>query len=304
MSAARPLMLPESPAGRARAMTLLRDGALVALPTETVYGLAARADDDDAVARVFAAKGRPANRPLPVLVASFDDALALWAPGPWLDPARALADAFWPGPLTIICPQAGGFSPLLHGGTEALGVRCPDHAHTLELLRTLALPVAAPSANPSEAPSPTTAEEVRTLLGDRVDAILESGASQGGMESTIVALHADGASLVRAGAIARSALNAVLGAGWRLPETPHAPHPRFDAAPVQGVATLALDFEARSLRWKATSVDALIRGLHARLSTLPEELGPLRRWQASADLQADPRFEGIQRLLTRYLRED
>jgi tRNA threonylcarbamoyl adenosine modification protein (Sua5/YciO/YrdC/YwlC family) len=144
------------------------------MPTETVYGLAADASDPDAVLRIYEAKGRPRFNPLICHVASLDDARAIAGMSP---AAEALARAFWPGPLTLVLPRApgGGVCDLATAGLSTVGVRVPDHPVALELLRRVARPLAAPSANRSEELSPTTAQAVDSALGERIDLILDGG---------------------------------------------------------------------------------------------------------------------------------
>lgn len=197
--------------GIARTAQILRDGGLVAVPTETVYGLAARADSEDAVSRIFAAKGRPSFNPLIVHVSDVQQAEALVTMEPR---ALALADRFWPGPLTLVLPRHGNaaVASSIHAGLPTLAVRCPAHPVMRAVLDELAIPVAAPSANASETVSPTTAEHVLATLDGRIDAVLDAGASERGLESTIVALRADGGwSVLREGPIGREVLEDMLG---------------------------------------------------------------------------------------------
>jgi len=197
--------------GIARAAQILRDGGLVAVPTETVYGLAARADSEEAVAQIFAAKGRPSFNPLIVHVSDADQARALVAMEPR---ALALADRFWPGPLTLVLPrhENAAVTSSIHAGLPTLAVRCPAHPVMRAVLDELAIPVAAPSANASETVSPTTPEHVLATLDGRIDAVLDAGASERGLESTIVALRQDGGwSLLREGPIGREILEDALG---------------------------------------------------------------------------------------------
>jgi len=187
--------------GIERAAQLLRAGQLVAFPTETVYGLGARADDDAAVSRIYAAKGRPADNPTIVHVASAEAAFSLVdAPS---ETARALAAAFWPGPLTLVLgAREGATSAVARAGGATLALRVPAHAVAQALLRRVALPIAAPSANRSTAISPTTAAHVEKSLGRGV-VVLDGGATGFGIESTIVdATHA-GAPMRAPGAMAR-----------------------------------------------------------------------------------------------------
>jgi L-threonylcarbamoyladenylate synthase len=190
-----------------RAAALIRAGRLVAFPTETVYGLGARADDAAAVARIFTAKGRPATNPLIAHVADEDAACALAAS--WPEAAHALATAFWPGPLTLVVEKRRGPGGLVDaatagGGTAAL--RVPAHPVALALIRAAGVPIAAPSANRSTAISPTTAEHVVKSLGGRVDLVLDGGPTRRGIESTIVDVTRDPAVLLRPGAIPITAL--------------------------------------------------------------------------------------------------
>ena len=171
----------------ARAANLLREGGIVALPTETVYGLAARADDPVAVAKIYQAKGRPSFNPLIVHVADMAAAERL---AQWDDPARELATRFWPGALTLVLPIREGarVAPAVTGGLDSVALRCPAHPIMRAVLRESGLALAAPSANRSEAISPTTAAHVLATLDGRIDAVLDGGPSSDGVESTIVAL--------------------------------------------------------------------------------------------------------------------
>lgn len=199
-------------AGIARAAQILRDGGLVAVPTETVYGLAARADDEAAVARIFAAKGRPRFNPLIVHVADMDAAEELVTMD---DRARALATRFWPGPLTLVLPRRpdARLASAIHAGLPTLAVRCPAHPAMRAVLEEVRVPLAAPSANASETVSPTSAAHVLATLDGRIDAVLDAGATERGLESTIAALRDDGGwSLLREGPITREELEPLLGA--------------------------------------------------------------------------------------------
>ena len=206
-----PDILPPSPEGLSRAAALLREGQLVALPTETVYGLAARADSEAAVAAIYRAKGRPSFNPLIVHLADVEAArrLALFD-----SRAEALAAQFWPGPLTLVLPlkQDSGIVPAVTAGLPTVALRVPAHPLTRALLAELDLPLAAPSANRSMGVSPTTPAHVAASLGDGVAAILDGGACNRGLESTIVALReGDGWSLLREGPLTCADIAAVLG---------------------------------------------------------------------------------------------
>lgn len=180
------LDLPTSDSELDRAVARLREGGVVAIPTETVYGLGANALDPVAVARVFEIKRRPSFDPLIVHVASMEAARELAAE--WPEIATRLARAFWPGPLTFILKKKALVPDLVTAGLPTFAVRVPDHPLTLELLRRVGLPIAAPSANPFGFVSPTTAQHVRDSLGDAVDLVLDGGPCRTGVESTVVSL--------------------------------------------------------------------------------------------------------------------
>lgn len=191
-----------------RAAALLRNGAVVAFPTETVYGLGARAYDAAAVARIFDIKARPAFDPLIVHVA--DEAMLASAVEEIPDAARALIDAFWPGPLTLVLRKRGIVPPLVTSGLPTVGVRMPAHPVARELLTRVGTPLAAPSANPFGYLSPTRAEHVERMLGGRVEMILDGGTTQHGLESTIVMLEPR-PTLLRPGALSTDDIESVIG---------------------------------------------------------------------------------------------
>ncbi|MCB1909802.1 MAG: threonylcarbamoyl-AMP synthase [Rhodocyclaceae bacterium] len=193
----------------ARAADLLRAGELVAIPTETVYGLAADAANDVAVARVFSAKGRPADHPLIVHLGDAGQ-MTDWA-GRLPKDAIALARAFWPGPLTMVVEKSDEVSELVTGGQPTVGLRVPDHPVALALLRAFGGGLAAPSANRFGRISPTTAAHVEAELGAAVATVLDGGDCQVGIESTIVDLSAGTPTILRPGAIAADAIAAVIG---------------------------------------------------------------------------------------------
>ena len=191
-----------------RALQVLRRGGLVAIPTETVYGLAADASNATAVKRIFAAKGRPVAHPLIVHLGSAEQ-LVEWAET--IPPAAALlADACWPGPLTLLVPRAAGVLDVVTGGRSTVGVRVPAHRLTLELLAKFGGGLAAPSANRFGRVSPTTADHVRADLGDEVDFILDGGPCPIGVESTIVDCTVDPPQVLRPGGIPMEDIAALL----------------------------------------------------------------------------------------------
>lgn len=204
------LLLKPDASGLARAADLLRAGALVAFPTETVYGLGADARQGEAVASIFAAKGRPSFNPL---IVHLPDAAAAQTYGVWSDTAERLAAAFWPGPLTLVLPlrDGHGLSSLVTAGLPTVALRVPADPVAQRLLKAFGGPVAAPSANPSGRISPTTAAHVAAGLGNKIAAILDNGPCSVGLESTIVGL--DGPPrLLRAGGLPLEAIEDCLGA--------------------------------------------------------------------------------------------
>ena len=201
--------LPPTPDGIARAAAALVAGDLVAFPTETVYGLGARADDDRAVARLYAAKGRPSFNPLIVHVDGIEAASAI---ATFDERAERLAETFWPGPLTLVLPRGGApVSRLATAGLDTVAVRAPSHPVARALLRAAALPVVAPSANRSGHVSPTTSVHVADDLGDRVAAIITGGRSPIGVESTVLDLSGTEPVLLRPGSVTREAIEAAIG---------------------------------------------------------------------------------------------
>jgi len=194
----------------AAAAACLRAGGLVAMPTETVYGLAADATSDKAVADVYAAKERPAINPLIAHVLGIDTAREHGLFGP---EAEALASAFWPGPLTLVVPvaPASRVSLLARAGLDSVALRAPSHETARALIEAAGVPLAAPSANRSGRVSPTTAAHVAADLDGRVDFILDAGPCRHGLESTIVACLGPRPQLLRPGAVTREAIEAALG---------------------------------------------------------------------------------------------
>lgn len=174
----------------ADAARILQSGGVVAFPTETVYGLGANALDEAAVRRVYELKGRPSTSPLIVHVSSIEMARNLSRA--WPDAAERLARQYWPGPLTLVVPKSSAIPDIVTAGLDSVGLRMPRHPLALELIRTTGLPLAAPSANKFTQISPTTAEHVRNAFGDEVP-VLDGGPCDVGIESTVVAVSADGA---------------------------------------------------------------------------------------------------------------
>jgi L-threonylcarbamoyladenylate synthase len=191
------------------AVRALKQGELVAFPTETVYGLGADATNDKAVARLYEAKGRPSFNPL---ISHVVDAFAAFALGEFSPDAKKLALLFWPGPLTLVVPRARNcpISLLASAGLPSIAVRVPDHPLALDLLEAMQRPIVAPSANPSGRISPTTAAHVKAELGNKVATVLDGGACKVGVESTVVSFTGSHPKLLRSGGLAKARLEAVL----------------------------------------------------------------------------------------------
>lgn len=213
-----------APTAIAAAADIIRRGGLVAFPTETVYGLGADALSELAVRRIFAAKGRPAYNPIIAHVASVEHARTLVTR--WPDAADRLAQVFWPGPLTLVLPRAPMVPLALTAGRNTVAVRMPSHPVALALIRAADRAIAAPSANRFTELSPTTADHVARSLGDRVEMILDGGATHVGIESTVIDVSGEAPVLLRPGTLARAALEAALG----VPVTDPAPVARADEA--------------------------------------------------------------------------
>ena len=205
-----PPCLAATPEAIARAARLIRAGGLVAIPTDTVYGLAADATSDEAVSGVFRAKGRPSDKPLIALVATL--AMAEACAGVTAR-ARALAAAFWPGPLTLVLPRAAGspLSPLVHRGAPGVSLRIPGNEVARALVGAAGRPLTAPSANPSGAPSPLTAQEVVTGLGPALDLAIDGGPATDSVASTLLDLTGEAPRLLRPGVIGADTIAAVIG---------------------------------------------------------------------------------------------
>jgi L-threonylcarbamoyladenylate synthase len=266
------------------AVRLLRAGRLVAVPTETVYGLAADASNADAVRGIFAAKQRPANHPLIVHLAGSGH-LMRWARD---IPAAAwrLAEAFWPGPLTLLLHKADAVSSVVTGGRPTIGLRVPAHPVLLRILETLDGGLAAPSANPYKRLSPTTADQVMAGLEGRIDAVLDGGPCTVGLESTIVDLTGDVPRILRAGPITRRQLEAVLGTTVEFPEQHDAVVPGNVAVHYQPRTPLYL-FDTGTLRARLAQLPADANIALAHISDdLPMPAGLMSAGLMSAGLMS------------------
>lgn len=269
-------IVPADEAGIARAVRVLRAGGLVGFPTETVYGLGADASNPEAVRRIFEAKGRPADHPVIVHLAAPSQVVE-WARDVPPD-AAALADAFWPGPMTLILPRAARVSDLVTGGQDTVGLRVPSHPVAHRLLQAFGGGIAGPSANRFGRISPTTAEHVRDDLGDRVDLILDGGPSQVGIESTIVDVTGEAPRVLRPGMISAARIEAILSRGL---QTDHAGVPRVSGS-------LASHYAPRTPTFLVPG-DALVQTATATDGVLARRTKPFSidvcLW---ADLPADP----------------
>ena len=190
------------------AVEVLRDGGVVAAPTDTLYGIMASAPDAEAIARVFGAKGRSPDAPLPLLVAEVADVERYASRLP--DAGRTLAQHFLPGPLTLVVPAVGNLPAVLTGGLPTVGVRVPDHRVPRELARCLGHAITGTSANRSGMPPATTAAEAREQIGDGVDYVIDGGPTPGGVGSTVVDVSLEPPTLIREGAITWEAIEAAL----------------------------------------------------------------------------------------------
>lgn len=188
---------------------LLKAGEVIAMPTETVYGLAGDATNDVAIRKIFEAKGRPADNPLIVHVASVEQAGHFAQTIPPV--AKRLMEAFWPGSLTIILPSNGRASSLVTAGLDSIGLRMPDHDAALDLIRSSGLGLAAPSANRSGRPSPTSAKHVADDLSGRIAGIMDGGPTGIGVESTVIDCTTEPATILRPGGVTKEAIEAVIG---------------------------------------------------------------------------------------------
>lgn len=190
------------------AVQVLRSGGVVCLPTDTVYGLAAAAASDEAVARIFAVKGRRQNNPLPIFISDASELARVAERVPAA--AKRLIEAFWPGALTVVLPKTASFRSLALVGGETVAVRAPGHDLVLRIVKELGEPATGTSANLSGLPSPSTVYEADAQIGEKVDLMIDGGRS-GGLESTIIDMTGDRPKLVRAGAIGVDEIERVLG---------------------------------------------------------------------------------------------
>ncbi len=248
----------------ARAAELLRAGEVVALPTETVYGLAANAWDAEAVQKIFEIKGRPAHNPIIVHVARIESAKA--CASAWPPAADALARSFWPGPLTLVLPRAKSIPDAVTAGGKTVGLRWPSHPFIQAVIRECGFPLAAPSANTANHVSPTNAAHVSRDLGGKIPLIVDGGQSQVGIESTVLDLTTNPPGILRPGMIHAESLQAALaGTGLEIRQSGAGP------GPLKSPGQLPRHYSPRArliiASWKD---EAEVAGLMNRLS-LPRE---------------------------------
>lgn len=262
-----------------RAVKALLDEGVVALPTETVYGLAARFDSPLAVESVFRAKGRPATDPLIVHVAPQSTLASLQRQGlihpltPWAQAVtQRLIQKFWPGPLTLVLPRGGKVSPAITADSDYVALRMPAHPVFQRVLKATGVPLVAPSANRFQGISPTRAEHVHAELGDRIDLIVDGGPCELGIESTILWIQPRRVSLLRPGALALEVLRKVAGVPIHASRTRAAIAPGREARHYSPAKPVALAVGPRDLLSKARALSKTFRSL-----------GVLTRNQASAD---------------------
>jgi L-threonylcarbamoyladenylate synthase len=292
------MILPGSDvAAIAQAAQALRAGELVGIPTETVYGLAADADNEAAVAQIFAAKGRPTDHPLIVHVASSAQVARYAAQVP--DFAQRLIDAFWPGPLTLILPRRPGVAAAAAGGQDSIGLRCPSHPVAQALLRACGLGLAAPSANRFGRVSPTTAAHVQAELGTAL-LVLDGGPCPVGIESTLVDCTRGAPVVLRPGQITREQLQEACGRSVGQPAEPDAAAPRASGTLESHYAPQARVrlMQADELAQRMQALGTLANNLALWSRQPPPQLGAGVLWRAQP-----PRAQDAARELFATLRE-
>lgn len=267
-------LAPDAP-GIATAAAILRAGGLVGLPTETVYGLGANAFSAAAVRAIFVAKGRPADDPVIVHIA---DAALLPRVAVATASARVLAERFWPGPLTLVLPKVDAIPSEVTAGLDTVGVRVPAHPVAHAIIATAELPIAAPSANLFGRTSPTTARHVLDDLDGRIDAVVDAGPTDVGVESTIVDLSREPYRLLRPGGLPAEAIEAVLGVRLELPgKTSNGPQVAPGMLDVHYAPRTPLLLVQTRERLVAEVEAALARGQHVGVLALAEDVPALPR---------------------------
>lgn len=265
----------DEPGAMQQASALLASGKLVAFPTETVYGLGANGLDATAVRKIFVAKGRPNDNPLILHVASLDDALPLWKINSiQRGLLESLVSIFWPGPLSLVLPASEIVPGEVTAGLPSVAVRAPANPVAQALLAECRFPLAAPSANLSGRPSPTTADHVLSSLQGKIDAVLDGGQTKVGIESTVLDIGAEQPRLLRPGVISQDAIEAVIGPIQRGGEIDIAPSPglRHKHYQPQGMELYLVDASELANRWQ-DKVAVICK--HSTATKLGDRLAPL-----------------------------
>ena len=269
------------------AADILRNGGVVAFPTETVYGLGARAYDEQAVRRIFTIKARPAHNPLIVHIATIEHVEAVATDIP--DAAKNLMATFWPGPLTIVLPCSSTVPQVVTGGLTTVAVRLPDHPVASTLIRLVGEPIAAPSANRSGRPSPTQLEYVRREVGNEVDMALDGGTCRIGLESTVIDMSTNSPHILRSGAITIDMIQAAIGHvtlpmqsnGTATPKSPGMQH-RHYAPNVRIVAASPNEWPQAMAAWRDSELHI---GILSHRTMLKEESVAFYRHVPGSDEQ-------------------
>lgn len=282
----------------ARAARIIRDGGLVAMPTETVYGLAGDALNEAAIARIYEAKGRPSHNPLIAHVAQAAQAESLAAEWPTM--ARELAARFWPGPLTLVVRKRAMIPSALTAGLDTFGVRVPDHPVALALIRAAGVPLAAPSANRFTEVSPVTAAQVARGLGASVDLILDAGHTRVGLESTVIDVSGGRPVLLRPGMLSRESIEAVVGPVDRAPAMLRADAPRAAPgmiarhyAPRMPLRIVASEDFTRAFNEAAQQREPVRIGVLTRTIDGPTSAGFRHRLPASPEAYATALYDAL-----------
>lgn len=286
----------DEPGAMQQASALLASGKLVAFPTETVYGLGANGLDATAVRKIFVAKGRPNDNPLILHVASLDDALPLWKINA-VQRVRleSLVSKFWPGPLSLVLPASEQVPGEVTAGLPSVAVRAPANPVAQALLAECSFPLAAPSANVSGRPSPTTADHVLSSLTGKIDAVLDGGQTQVGIESTVLDIGAEKPRLLRSGTISQDAIEAVIGPVQRGGEIDFAPSPglRHKHYQPQGMKLYLVDKAALAAKWQE---DVAVICMASTAVNLGERVAPLVTMPDESDAYAAMLYASFYRM--------
>jgi len=286
----------DEPGAMQQASALLASGKLVAFPTETVYGLGANGLDAEAVRKIFLAKGRPNDNPLILHVASLDSALPLWKiDREQRERLESLASAFWPGPLSLVLPASEQVPLEVTAGLPTVAVRSPANPVAQALLAECEFPLAAPSANTSGRPSPTTAGHVLASLQGKIDAVIDGGQTRVGIESTVLDISTERPRLLRLGGVSQEAIEAVIGVVERGGEinTASSPGLRHKHYQPQGMALYLVDKVALAARWQE---DVAVICMASTAVNLGERVAPLATMSEDSDAYAAMLYASFYRM--------